>query len=280
MRKKKRLILILAAVLMAEVTFPAHGETSPLTQPEFMAACKQERFDYSRVITLPEEGTGEQKKYETHYKNVIVSNSGTTYRESPYGPGYRSMKSGKLYMDMPEGYELAYEYKIRDGSNGAGTEVTVPGDTILTFYRAAAAAEVKSPAEQYTYIKNDPAEIPVVPDLPQDYNWCSHDEETLMVSSVLTVRSLANGKTESWESQITFVTNLDKKEPDCYYLIPTDLEAYTVKAGDSLWKIAKQYYGSPKNWQYILHRNGDTIKDGDRIYPGQLLVIPNEDAWQ
>lgn len=101
-----------------------------------------------------------------------------------------------------------------------------------------------------------------------------------MVSSVLTVRSLANGKTESWESQITFVTNLGKKEPDCYYLIPTDLEAYTVQAGDSLWKIANQYYGSPTNWQYILHRNGDTIKDADRIYPGQLLVIPNEDAWR
>ena len=48
---------------------------------------------------------------------------------------------------------------------------------------------------------------------------------------------------------------------------------YTVKRGDSLTKIAKNYPGL--TWQEIREANKNQLKDPDsRIYPGQKLLIP------
>ena len=49
-------------------------------------------------------------------------------------------------------------------------------------------------------------------------------------------------------------------------------EIYEVKAGDSLSKIAKNYPGM--TWQKIFEANKGTIKDPDKIFPGQKIVIP------
>lgn len=49
---------------------------------------------------------------------------------------------------------------------------------------------------------------------------------------------------------------------------------YTVVKGDSLWKIAKRHYGDPLKWPVIYNANKDKIRNPNRIYPGQVLVIP------
>jgi len=49
---------------------------------------------------------------------------------------------------------------------------------------------------------------------------------------------------------------------------------YTVKAGDSLSKIAKQMYGDASQWKKIHQANADKIKDPDMIQPGWTLNIP------
>ncbi|MEW5917394.1 MAG: LysM peptidoglycan-binding domain-containing protein [Gemmatimonadota bacterium] len=49
---------------------------------------------------------------------------------------------------------------------------------------------------------------------------------------------------------------------------------YTVVAGDSLSKIAKQEYGDAGEWHRIYEANKDVIKNPDVIYPGQELTIP------
>lgn len=51
-------------------------------------------------------------------------------------------------------------------------------------------------------------------------------------------------------------------------------EIYEIKAGDSLSKIAKKYEGM--TWQKIFEANKDTIKDPDKIFPGQKIKIPVE----
>jgi nucleoid-associated protein YgaU len=49
---------------------------------------------------------------------------------------------------------------------------------------------------------------------------------------------------------------------------------YTVKAGDSLSKIAKALYGDAGRWPEIFEANKDQISDPDVIRVGQELRIP------
>lgn len=49
---------------------------------------------------------------------------------------------------------------------------------------------------------------------------------------------------------------------------------YTVKAGDNLSRIASHYEGV--TWQEIFEANSAGIKNPDRIFPGQKLLIPQK----
>jgi nucleoid-associated protein YgaU len=49
---------------------------------------------------------------------------------------------------------------------------------------------------------------------------------------------------------------------------------YTVAAGDSLSKIAKNFYGNASQYMKIFEANKDKLSDPDKIKPGQELVIP------
>jgi nucleoid-associated protein YgaU len=49
---------------------------------------------------------------------------------------------------------------------------------------------------------------------------------------------------------------------------------YTVKSGDTLSKIAQQYYGNAQEYNKIFEANRDKLKDPNKIQPGQQLVIP------
>ena len=49
---------------------------------------------------------------------------------------------------------------------------------------------------------------------------------------------------------------------------------YTVKAGDTLSKISKQFYGDANKYAKIFDANRDQLNDPDKIKPGQVLKIP------
>ena len=59
------------------------------------------------------------------------------------------------------------------------------------------------------------------------------------------------------------------KEPEEQY--------YTVVPGDSLSKIAKKFYGNANKYPVIFEANTPMLKHPDKIYPGQVLVIPPEE---
>lgn len=50
---------------------------------------------------------------------------------------------------------------------------------------------------------------------------------------------------------------------------------HTVASGDTLGKIAKQYYGKAGQYHAIFKANDDILDNPDVIHPGQELVIPH-----
>lgn len=53
---------------------------------------------------------------------------------------------------------------------------------------------------------------------------------------------------------------------------------YTVQPGDSLWRIAARFYGTGALWRRIYEDNIVAIRNPDRIYAGQRLVIRLADS--
>jgi nucleoid-associated protein YgaU len=49
---------------------------------------------------------------------------------------------------------------------------------------------------------------------------------------------------------------------------------YTVKSGDNLSKISKEFYGDPNKYNKIFEANRPLLKNADDIFPGQVLRIP------
>ena len=55
---------------------------------------------------------------------------------------------------------------------------------------------------------------------------------------------------------------------------PQAKKTYTVKAGDTLSKIAKEQYGNANDYNKIFEANRDKLQSPDKIQVGQELVIP------
>ena len=64
------------------------------------------------------------------------------------------------------------------------------------------------------------------------------------------------------------VDNLDSPAP------AEDVQYYTIESGDSLSKIAKQFYGNAMDYPKLFEANKEVIEDPDLIYPGQKIRIP------
>jgi nucleoid-associated protein YgaU len=52
-------------------------------------------------------------------------------------------------------------------------------------------------------------------------------------------------------------------------------KTYTVKPGDTLSKIAKEFYGNANEYNKIFQANQDKLTSPDKIQVGQELVIPS-----
>ena len=57
----------------------------------------------------------------------------------------------------------------------------------------------------------------------------------------------------------------------------SSMKTYTVKKGDTLSAIAKEYLGDAKEYMKIFNANKDQLTDPDKIQPGQVLKIPAMD---
>ena len=71
-----------------------------------------------------------------------------------------------------------------------------------------------------------------------------------------------------WRNDVVAEVTLD---PSAKALAAT----YTVKAGDTLSKIAKDQLGNANAYMKIFEANKDQLSDPDKIKPGQVLKIPS-----
>ena len=55
---------------------------------------------------------------------------------------------------------------------------------------------------------------------------------------------------------------------------------YTVVKGDTLSKIAKEFYGNANDYMRIFDANRDQLKDPDKIQIGQVLKIPPKSSGE
>jgi nucleoid-associated protein YgaU len=94
-----------------------------------------------------------------------------------------------------------------------------------------------------------------------------------------------NGLTKS-QDEVNKIWDAIKTVPDWRNDIIADIKVdpnakpaaqattYTVKSGDTLSKIAKQYLGDANDYMKIFEANKDQLNDPDKIKPGQVLKIP------
>ncbi len=75
------------------------------------------------------------------------------------------------------------------------------------------------------------------------------------------------------------ITGISKVASDGLKLVGKELKAskgkfYTIKSGDNLSKIAKEYLGDANKYMEIVKANKGIIENADKIYPGQTIRIP------
>lgn len=51
-------------------------------------------------------------------------------------------------------------------------------------------------------------------------------------------------------------------------------QTYTIRRGDTLINLARRFYNDESKWKAIWNANRNTIKDPNRIMPGQTITLP------
>lgn len=69
---------------------------------------------------------------------------------------------------------------------------------------------------------------------------------------------------------------LTLKEPLKIEIPDLSKTMYTVVSGDTLSKISKEVYGDPNLYNKIFEANKPMLTDPNKIYPGQVLYIPQD----
>ena len=69
--------------------------------------------------------------------------------------------------------------------------------------------------------------------------------------------------------------NADRRRPERRRVSPNEPNTYTIRSGDSLWRIAKAQYGDHTKWSIIYDANRATIgRDPAKLSVGTRLHIP------
>ncbi|MBM2802181.1 MAG: LysM peptidoglycan-binding protein [Deltaproteobacteria bacterium] len=99
----------------------------------------------------------------------------------------------------------------------------------------------------------------------------SKDRPPVQVAEAKTKPATTEEKVKPVAKQIAPATD---KAPAPTPTVRAGAQQYTVKAGDTLSKLAERFYNATGNWEQIYEANREVVKNPNYIYIGQKLVIP------
>jgi nucleoid-associated protein YgaU len=79
----------------------------------------------------------------------------------------------------------------------------------------------------------------------------------------------------SGEPQTAVVTPASEGGSPSVVVVPK-ITTTVVSRGDSLWRISRAAYGTGMRYAVIFGANHDQIRNPNRIYPGQIFVVPKQ----
>lgn len=110
----------------------------------------------------------------------------------------------------------------------------------------------------------------VIVNISEGFKTLYIDGRPIAMSFQVTMKEYAN--------QVAKITTIPSKKltGGVKTAVATSNDMYTVVKGDCLWNIAVKFYGKGEGGRYpvIYNANRDKIKNPNRIYPGQVFVIP------
>lgn len=212
--------------------------------------------------------TAPEKKVVTY--NVTVTAAAHMKRETTSGLATQSGLTGamtKVVYTADPGYYFPESYSVEalngitvtrnndseitvSGTPTANTEIklTAPTEKTTTPPSTAPATPTPAPATP-TPAPATPTPVPATPTPAPANNDSNNDSDN------------------SSDSQVSQVTATPAPTPEAI--------TYTVQKGDSLWKIARR---NGCSLQTLMEANKELLKNSDRIYPNQKLIIPTLDA--
>jgi LysM repeat protein len=115
----------------------------------------------------------------------------------------------------------------------------------------------------------------------KDYNFQGSTEERdgkLYIKGTVETQDQANRIWDAIKTIPTWQNDVVADIQATQKVSPDAERTYTVKAGDTLSKIAKETLGSAGDYMEIFNANRDQLSDPDKIKPGQVLRIPQHAA--
>lgn len=125
---------------------------------------------------------------------------------------------------------------------------------------------IKDPSSP-DFAHNDPVKTLVVGTTSTPASSASINQAAMINNLAANAASKATPSTQSTPSAVSNAISGAKAVRQA----PT--RTYTVVSGDTLWAIAKYFYGDGSLWYLILNANS-IIKNPNLIFPGQILTIP------
>ena len=90
-------------------------------------------------------------------------------------------------------------------------------------------------------------------------------------------QAAGNGRKAKTHSKTSPPPRATKPRPALRRSKSAGSQQYTVKAGDTLSKLAGQFYNATEKWDRIYDANRDQLKNPNYIYIGMKLMIPSDD---